>query len=173
VKNFIFLLILFIIVLIQATLMHYLRFFGVKPDLLICFIVVTSVYFEWKWALSFSLLAGLFKDLLGSSGLGINIFLMPLWGYLVLRLSRKISIDDPIGLSATVFLAVLLNDIASRFLYLSFGKYVSLGIFLRIAFIEALYTTALALPIFLGTFDYIKKIPDQRSGSPDFNKTDL
>lgn len=153
--------------------MHYLSFFGVKPDLLICFIVITSVYFEWKWALSFSLLAGLFKDLLGSSAVGINIFLMPLWSYLVLRLSKKISIDDPIGLSAAVFLAVLLNDIASRFLYLSFGKYVSLGIFLRIAFIESFYTTALALPIFLKTFDYIKRIPDQPRGSPDLNKTDL
>ena len=172
-RNFIFLLILFVIVIIQTTLMYHLRFFGVKPDLLICFIVITSVYLEWKWALSFNLLAGLFKDLLGSSGLGINIFLMPLWGYLILRLSRKISIDDPVGLSAVVFLTVLLNDIASRFLYLSLGKYVSLGIFLRIAFIESAYTTALAFPIFLGAFDYIKKIPDQAGGSPDFNKTDL
>lgn len=171
-KNLVFLLALFVIVVIQETILDYLRVFGVKPDLLLGFVVIVSVYSNWRWALFFSILAGLFKDLFGSSSFGINIFLLPLWGCLISKLSRKISIDDTIGISVTAFLTVLINDIASRMLYLYLGKYVSLGIFLRIMLIGSLYT-ALALPFFVQAFVYINTMSYQRSDAPDFKKSDL
>jgi rod shape-determining protein MreD len=170
-KNLFFLLALFVIVVIQATVLDYLRVFGVKPDLLIGFAVIISVYSDLRWALFFSILAGLFKDLLGSSGFGINIFLLPLWSYLIWKLSRKISIDDTIGISVTAFLTVLVNDIASHMLYIYLGKYVSLGIFLRIMLIGSLYT-ALALPFFVQAFVRINTMPCWHPDAPDLKNSD-
>lgn len=147
-QNLLFLPALLVIVLIQTTILNHLKVFGVQPDLLIGLVVVVSVCRDWKWALPIAIIAGLFKDLFGTPGIGINIFMLPLWSYLLSKLSRKISIDDSIGLSAATFLTVILNDISSRLLYLYLGKYVSFGIFLRITIIESLYTT-LAVFIFL------------------------
>jgi rod shape-determining protein MreD len=157
VRNWVFLLILVIVVLVQATLLNYVRIFGVKPDLLILLVVVAAAYLNWRSVVLLSFIAGLFKDIFGSAGFGINIFLLPLLGYLVWKVSRQISIDDPIGLSAVAFLAVLLNDIASRPFYFYSGRDISLGIFMRITVIEALYT-ALTLQAIVKGLEYGKKI---------------
>jgi len=151
VKNLVFLPALFVIAIAQATVLNHFKFFGVKPDLFIGFVAAASIYLNWKWALPFSLLAGLLKDLFGTAGFGINVFLLPLWSYLILQLAGKISLDDPVAVSAAAFFTALLNDIASRLFYLYYGKYISLGIFLRIMLIEPAYT-ALAVLFFIRIF---------------------
>jgi rod shape-determining protein MreD len=173
-KNIIFLLAaIFSVTILQVTAVNCLKIFGVRPDLLIAFVVLASIRLNWKTALLFSVLAGLLKDLFGAAGSGLNIFLMPLWGYLILKISKKVSIDDPIGICTAAFLAALLNGIASRLLYSFLGKYIGLGIFLRIAFIEPLYT-ALSLLVFFKAADYIKHNPKFRlCAFSFFKKPDL
>ena len=173
-KKIIFLLAaIFGLTVLQVTAMNYLKIFGVRPDLLIAFVVITSIRLNWKIALLFSVLAGLLKDLFGPGGSGLNIFLLPLWGYIILKISKKVSIDDSIGICTAAFLAALLNAIATRLLYSFLGKPISLGIFLRIAFIEPLYT-ALSLFIFFKAADYIRHNPGLRIYVPGlFKKSDL
>jgi rod shape-determining protein MreD len=167
-SNLFFLPFLLAIVIAQSTILNYFRFFGVKPDLLLGFTVIAGIYLDWRWALPLAILAGLSKDIFGTASIGINIFLTPFWCYLVMKLSKKISIDDAIAVSVTAFLAVLLNDITIRLLYLYSGKSISHGIFLRIAFIEPLYT-ALALPFLIKAFVYVRDIPRY---IPETDKTD-
>lgn len=155
-KNLFYFLILASLSLLQVTAFNHLEVFSVKPDLLLGFVVVSSVLLNWKIALLFGAIAGVFKDLFGSSGFGINTFLLPLWSFLIFKLSRKIAIEDPVALSVTAFVIVLFNDIVSRVLFFSFGRYVSPGVFLKVALLESAYT-AIALPLVIIAFDYINE----------------
>jgi len=139
----------------QSTILNSIKVFGVKPDLLMICVIVGSVFWGWQPALFFSLLAGLGKDIFGMEALGVNLLLFPLWAYLVYSLSKKVTLDYDLVLVVLVFVAVFLNDILIRFIFLFFKKFISLGIFLRITFIESLYT-ALALPLVLKALGYLK-----------------
>lgn len=156
-RTWFFLLIIFIFGLLQSTILNSFRILAVKPDLIVACVVVASVFLNWRWALFSGLFAGIFKDIFGTAALGINILLLPLWSYLLAKLSKKVSLDDKFVLMATVFIVIFLNDIVSRFINLYFGKFIALGIFLRITFIEALYS-ALVLPLVLLSFDYLKNL---------------
>jgi rod shape-determining protein MreD len=168
-RNLIFVPFLLALAIVQSTLLSYFRFFGVKPDLLLGLTVIAGIYLDWQWALPLAIFAGLCKDIFATTSIGINIFLMPLWSYLVLKLARKISVDDPIAICVVAALAVLLNDITIRLLYLYSGKSISHGIFLRMAFIEPLYT-ALILPFLIKAFVYVRDLPRY---NPETEKTDI
>ncbi len=132
--------------LFQATLLNYFSIFGVKPDLLLATVVIAGFFLELRWAIVFGVLAGIFKDAFGLSPFGLNILLFALWGYLVNKLSRKISIEDNIAAAVLVFIIALLQNIASGFVIIYSGSFVPFGIFLRIVFLSSLYT-ALTLPL--------------------------
>lgn len=157
-RNWIFLLVIFICGLFQSTILNYFKILSVKPDLILICVVVAGVFLSWEWALCCGLFAGIFKDIFGTAPLGINILLLPLWGYLLAKLSKKISLDDDIVLAVTVFVVIFLNDIAGHFINLYFGRFISPGIFLRITFIEALYS-ALILSLLFRIFAYFKCPP--------------
>lgn len=148
-RNWIFLLIILICALLQSTILNSFRILGVKPDLVVVCVVTASVFLNWKWALFSGLFAGILKDAFGPGALGINILLLPLWSYLLAKLSKEISLDDNVGLVVTVFIVIFLNDIASHFINLYFGRFITAGIFLRIAFIEALYSALVLLLVLL------------------------
>lgn len=145
-KNVNFLLTIFIFGLLQSTILDHVRIFGIKPELLLTAVIALSVSSDFAGAFCFGLLAGILKDIFGTHTWGINTLLLPLWCYLVLKLSRKITIDDTLILMAVVFVVIFLNDVAVRFIFLSCGEFIPLGIFVRIAFIEAAYG-ALSLPL--------------------------
>lgn len=157
-RNWIFLLIIFISGLLQSTILNSFRILAVKPDLVVVCVVMASVFLNWKWALFSGLFAGILKDAFGEAALGINILLLPLWSYLLAKLSKEISLDDNFVLVVTAFIVIFLNDIVSHFINLYFGRFVTPGIFLRIAFIEALYS-ALVLSLAFLIFDYFKCLP--------------
>ncbi len=144
-RNWFFLLIIFICALLQSTILNTFRILAVKPDLILVCVVLASVSLDWKWALSCALFAGILKDTFGQAALGINTLLFPLWSYLLAKLSRKISLDDSLVLTAAAFSVIFLNDIVGHFINLYLGKFVSTGIFLRITFIEASYSALVLL----------------------------
>lgn len=134
--------------LLQATALNHLRIFSVKPDLLLCSVIFASIFFKDQEALFFSALAGILKDLLsGPSPFGIYTVLFSLSGFVIMQLSKKISLDNhPVRITC-VFAVAFLNNILVRLIFFFLGNpVVSLGIFLRILFLEALYT-ALAWPL--------------------------
>lgn len=157
-KNWVFLFFIFAVGFCQATILNYIRLFGVKPDMLLCCVILAGVFFNRQWAFIFSLSAGLIKDIFGLETFGLNLFLFYGWIYLIVSLSRKISIDDSLVLSVFGFVVVFLNDIVIRFIYLSFGRDIPFGVFLRITFIESVYT-ALVLLLLIKMLDYFKFFP--------------
>ncbi len=157
-KNLFFLLIVIISGFFQATILNYIKVFGVKPDLLLCCVVLAGVFFKRNWAFAFSLFAGMIKDIFGRETFGLNVILFFLWNYFIIELSKKISIDDSPVLGVIMFIVVFCNDIASRFIFLFLGRHIFLGIFLKITLVESVYTV-LALLLLIKIFEYFNFFP--------------
>ncbi len=150
-KNFIFLILFF--TLLQVSLLHYFRVFGAKPDLFLICVVIASLYFEVEYALAMSLLCGILKDTFSIGPFGINTFFLPVLSFLVMKLSRKVVLDNTPVLCAAAFLITFFYDIVSRIALGYLGTAIPFWTFLRISLFESLYT-ALIFPL---AFRLIKK----------------
>lgn len=144
-RKLIFILTLIILVILQATVLNYFNIFNVRPDLLLISVIITSLFFPPLLAISLSISAGILKDIFSINAFGMNTPLFFLWSFLIIKLSRKITFDTDYIRLALIFVIAILNNIITRLILLFFGNPVSLGIFLRIVFIESLYTVIISL----------------------------
>ena len=144
----VFLVIALILAVFQLTSLSYFRLFGVSPDLFLVCVFIASLFFKLRWSIIFSVLLGIFKDSFSPDTFGLNIILFSLWSFLIVQVSRKITIDDNITRALLLFIVALLQNIISGLLLFYSGGNVPTGIFLRIVFLGSLYT-ALTLPLIL------------------------
>lgn len=138
--------ILISLVVLQSTLLDYIKIFNVKPDLVLVAIIIISLSLDLKWVMMFSYLAGLFKDTLGIEPLGLNILALPLIGFLVFKLSKKIIIETNYMKIATVFTAVILENLIAILCLILMGSGIPIGIFFRFTIVGSIYT-ALLFPL--------------------------
>jgi rod shape-determining protein MreD len=145
-KNLIFLAVIIILGLLQLTFLDAFMIFNIKPDLLLISALIASLFLEKKPALALSLFAGIFKDAFGSSVFGLNCLLFCLWSFVIIRISKVISIEDNFLRMALVFMVVLLHNIVYGAILIYLGNNIPLGIILRIIFVGSIYT-ALVFPL--------------------------
>lgn len=154
-RNWLFLPIIVVLGILQVTILDYFGIFGVKPDLLLISVVILSLFsLRLKWILFLSIFVGILKDLLGVNAFGINTLLLPLWSFLIIKLSKKITIDNNFIFATVVFIITVFNDIITTLIFLFLGNLVQWGIFLRITFLGSLYT-AFVSPLI---FKFIKQV---------------
>jgi len=144
-KRLFFALIILMTAILQITLVDSFKIFSVKPDLILLMAVIASFYFEFKETVTLSIFAGVLKDILGVGFFGINTLLFPLWSFLINKLNRQISIDNNILRIIIIFVITWFHNAISGSLLVYTGSIIPLGIFLRIVFLESIYT-AIALP---------------------------
>jgi rod shape-determining protein MreD len=137
--------------LFQLTFLHYFRVFGVQPDLFLVGVVLASLLLQERLAIIFSIALGIFKDAFSPAALGLDILLFGLWSFLIVKITRKVSLEDNLSRTLLVFIIALLQNIASGLSLAYSGSFIPTGIFLRAVFLGALYT-ALALALILRTF---------------------
>ncbi|MFH0855699.1 MAG: rod shape-determining protein MreD [Candidatus Omnitrophota bacterium] len=142
------LVITFVLGLFQLALPQYLMVFGVKPDFLLVIVVIASLSLRMRWAILFGASVGLFKDIFGFNGFGLNILLFSCWSFLIVKISRKVSIEDAVVAALLAFVIALLQNIVSGLALIYSGVSVPAGIFLRIVILGSFYT-ALTLPLIL------------------------
>lgn len=147
-KFFIFLLIIIIAVLLEITVLDYFKILNVKPDIILIITVIAVLYLKSGWGIVLCVFAGIFKDSFSINTFGINTLLLTLWGFLILKLDKKITIDNNLIRAILIFIILILNDIVTRVIFLSLGRFVSFGIFLRITFLESLYTALISPLVF-------------------------
>jgi len=147
-RNWIFLIAIVILGLIQVTILNYVKIFNIKPDLLLISLLLSSLFFEMKWAFILGVFAGILKDIFTIDAFGTNTLLFALWAYLIVKLSKKISIDNNYIRVPLMFIITLFTSIITRLILLTQGNAIPFGITLRIMFLEPLYT-ALIFPLVL------------------------
>lgn len=141
-KNNFILLILFF-ALLEVTVLHNFRVFQAKPDLFLICVIVASLYFEVEYALGISLLCGGLKDVFGIGSFGLNTLLFPVISFLIMKISRKLVLNDTPVLCAAVFIVSFFYYILCRIALIYLGTAISFWTFLRISFFESLYTAAI------------------------------
>ena len=145
-----FLLAVFIVSLLQVTILDSFKLFSVKPDFLLVMIIIASLFLEWKQAIFFAVVAGSLKDIFSINTFGLNIFLFALWSYLVTKLSRKISLENNMLRGAIVFVVIISNAVLIYSLALFLGNSgISAGVFLRVMFLEAIYAALISPLVFI------------------------
>lgn len=147
-KKLIFLSAIIAACLLEATVLNYFRVFNVKPNILLAASIIASLIFSANFALMFSIISGFLKDIFCSGQFGFNSLLFALWSFLVIRLSKKITLENNFIRLALILIAVILNSIATKFVFSYSGKIVPLGIFLRITFLESIYTLFISYFVF-------------------------
>jgi len=147
-KKIIYLFLISAAFLFQGTILDSFKVFSIKPDILLIFALAAGFYFDWGWALFFSLLCGVLKDALGANAVGINCLLFPLWSFSIVELSKKVTLDNNFICAGLIFIISVLNNILIRFLFAWLGRDIYPGIFLRITFLESFYSALTWLIIF-------------------------
>jgi len=150
-KSFIFFPVIIILGILQLTVLDYFKVFNLKPDLFLIAAVMAGLIFNLRWALALSIFAGLFKDIFGVTSFGLNSLLFPLWGLLIVRLAREVSLDNIFMRMGLVFIICVIHNTISGIIFIYSGNFVPLGIFLRIVCFGSLYT-ALISPLLFKAF---------------------
>lgn len=145
-QKVIFFIIVTVAVLLQITVLNSFKILNVKPDLILISIILGSLSFELSWAIGFSIFAGILKDIFSLNIFGINTFLFPLWSFLIIRLSKRMTLDNSFICAALVAVITIINNIVIKLINLYLGNSINIGIFLHILFFECIYT-ALVLPL--------------------------
>ena len=153
-------LILILLVVLQSTILDYIKIFNTKPDILLVAIVIISLSFDLKWVLIFSYFTGFLKDILAVLPLGLNTLVLPLLGFLIFRLSKKIVIETNYMITVAIFISLIFENLAVSLLLIPLQLNFSLGIFFRLTIVSSVYT---ALLFFL--LSKIIRIPDITSHS--------
>ncbi|MFH1458618.1 MAG: rod shape-determining protein MreD [Candidatus Omnitrophota bacterium] len=147
---------------LQVTLIDSFKIFNVKPDFVLMIAVIASFIFDFKEALFLSIFAGVLKDVLGTGVFGINTLLFPLWSFLIEKLNRQVPIDHDLIRLIIIFVITFLHQTLRGLVLVGLGRGISAGIFLRIIFVESIYTTL----VFLWVFKFVQRwfvIPETSS----------
>lgn len=144
-KKIYFLLVIIGLALIQVTILNSFRLFLIKPDLLLVSVVIASLSFDLGWAIGCSIFAGMLKDIID-----INIFntlFFAIWSFLIIKLSKKIALENKYLQAALVFVIVIVNGMIKKTINFSLGNSIPLGIFFKILILESIYTGLISLLI--------------------------
>ena len=139
---------LFIIVLLQSTLLNYFRIFNVKPDAILASLVIYVNFFNLGWSLFFAFLGGIFKDAFSVFSFGFNTITCILWIILARQVSRRLSFENNFIRSGLLCLIILLNNLTLQSIMLVLGRHIVMADLLKVAAIESIFTLILAMPLY-------------------------
>lgn len=144
--NWFFLFFIFILSLFQAVILDF-QLFNVKPDFMLISVAIAAFYLDLKWVLILGTFAGLLKDSLGVTAFGVNTLLFPSLGFVMIKLAKKISVDNNFVRITVIFIMGFFGHIIARVIFFFLDKInIALFAFLRLALLESLYT-ALVSPL--------------------------
>jgi len=136
--------------LLQVMLVDHFKIFGAKPDLLLITLVILAGFFlfQLRWLLTLAIIAGICEDIFSANIFGVNTLLFCCWAILIVRISRRMSIDDNLRRAILIFTITLLQSIGTRIISVLWGNPITWGIFLRVSFLSAIYTLIVSPLIF-------------------------
>lgn len=140
-RKSLFCLFIVILCLLQISFAPRIKIFNVKPDFILAAVIITNIFFEFKWAFVLSVFLGVFKDVFGAGAFGINILLFWLWSYLVMWVKKEVTLDNNIARLILMFIVALMHNIITGMILIYLGKSVPLGVLLKIIILGSAYTT--------------------------------
>jgi rod shape-determining protein MreD len=159
VNRFSMYLLLFIALILQMTIVDYLKISGAKPDLMLILVIFFGLFFGVSAGLESGFAAGLSKDIFSTDIFGINTLTLVVTGLMVGLLSPKFFKESRITQAAIVFALALLSmlvhyitgSIISNVTYMNLPEYI-FGLMIP----ASLYTcavSAIIFPILINSYD--------------------
>jgi rod shape-determining protein MreD len=140
--------IIFVLSLLQISVVDHIKVFNTKPDLILIGVIIAALFCKRKWALILGLCAGAFKDIVASQAPGINAVFCFVWSLAVIQARRRFSLDFNGARVLLVGVIFFLQSLLTRIVFLYLGTPVSPGIFLRTALLGSVYTALVSLGVF-------------------------
>jgi len=147
-KKALFLIVIAVLAVVQVTVLDAARVWGVKPDLLLIAMVIASLSFDFKWAVSFAFICGALKDMFFAMRFGVNAVLFTLLAFSIYKLSRKIFIEDELSCLILAFAVAFANNLVLFFVFLFKSISVAPVSFFRIGLFGSIYTALSFLLIY-------------------------
>ena len=97
--------------LIEATWLHVVRLEGVLPDLILLLVVYYAVVENEERAMFTGALGGIFQDVAADTGLGHHVLCLVIVGFAVGKLSRRLITDSPAVKAGLVFCASIVHGL--------------------------------------------------------------
>lgn len=122
-RSIIFLLIVIVAILLQATVFNFLQVAGVKPDLVLMLVVFNGFLRGSREGAFLGFLAGLILDIFTGGYIGMNALSLMLVGYLVGLAEARFYKESVIIISLVTFMVGMINQLVLYVLlfYLNIG----------------------------------------------------
>ena len=144
-NNKIFFILLFLVLLIQIIFPNFLKIFGVKPDLILIFVSLYIVYFDYKDAMTKCILIGLLKDSISVFPFGVSILTYAILLYFSFKLKKIFYQRHAMIFVVSVFVGCWINFIIAN-IYALFGiSQYSLAYGIARVLIECFYSSVLSI----------------------------
>ena len=150
-KKILAILIVFILGILQSTVLDYIKIFRVKPDVLLISVIFFSLHFgKANFGLLVGFFSGLLEDILSNSLIGVNAFSFGLCGLIMGAQGNKIYKDSLSVQSLVSFIAALFISLFSYCLFSLISEAVRpfVEYFKYIIFPASLYTALVSPAIF-------------------------
>ncbi|MFH1753385.1 MAG: rod shape-determining protein MreD [Candidatus Omnitrophota bacterium] len=146
-------LVIFIILLLESTVMHEIGFDNVRPNLMLIFIIFVGLFSDWREALEAGIVGGLLRGAFTTSPVGINLTIFSLCALLANYCRNKVYRESFLTQIALTFSLGLFFNILFVFIErLTAAKdIINVDIqldFASLAFRISLYTALIAPPVF-------------------------
>ena len=139
----------YISIVLESTLFAFLPIFGLVPNTTMILIICYALYYEEKNGAIIGFTAGLIKDMIVGSVMGISALTFMIIGYFVGYYNRKVFAENP----TTPFVLAIISTIFHESLYflvvflmgypIHFGMAVS-----KIYVYQTIYNALLAIPLY-------------------------
>ncbi len=150
VRVFLYIIVGFIIIIFQmSNLVNSFKIGGIKPNIILSYIVYISLTTEVSFSESISFVTGLMEDIFTGAFLGVNSFTKTVLSFILNRFKTKIFTEK----SFSVFIVILLADFLNNFIYFLlisiFERDIDFYMILvKITLPEAFYTAVLSVFLF-------------------------
>lgn len=158
-KYFYFSIILYIMIIIQTTLLDYVKIYNIKPNLVLILIICITLIVGGIESAAFGLGAGLLVDILSGSSIGPHALAGFLVGFCLGGLNKRFYKDN---ISICVIVTFLVSIVYESIFNFTSASVKSIELLLYLIksdiLVEAVYNVILSVPIYILTLKITNKI---------------
>jgi len=149
-KLLIYSLVLYVVLILQSTVVNYFEIFGVKPNIVLVFIICVAMIRGGNEAAIVGLVAGLLQDILSAKTLGGYAFLGFLVGAILGGYNKRFYRENIFMSVVFTFITTIVYESLTLISVIFKGQYIEfLGIFRDGIIREAVYNLVICIPLFI------------------------
>ncbi len=159
-NHIIWIIIIFILSVLQTSWPDILRVQGVIPDLGLIMVIYFALFYGEERAMFTGVFAGIYQDIASNTTLGHHVLCLVITGFIFGKLSGRLISEHPAIKSALVFAGALLHGILFNLIVYLQDPYTNLFYVIFINTVPSAFYSALMTPIIFWLLQQIFRITD-------------